>query len=293
VPQRQPLPPALRRRLFLGSTAVRDGLLTERRLRSKRVRRVLRDVYADALLTVDHGVRIAAADLVLPDLVAIAGRSAAWLHGVRLAGPNDAVEVVAEKTVRRHPRSGVDVHTGGLPSTDVEQVGSLRVTTPARTCVDLARWYDEDAAITFLDAILSARLVTVADLDRQLAGSAGRGLVRAERLLSLADGRSESPRESVLRLRVIRAGLPPPEPQIEVWHNGTLVARVDLGWREARTALEYDGAWHGAPGQLAGDRRRLNALVAAGWTVIHVTAADLHDLSAVLAQVRQALRSAA
>ena len=54
-------------------------------------------------------------------------------------------------------------------------------------------------------------------------------------------------------------------------------------------AVEYDGAWHGRPGQLAGDRRRLDALVAAGWRVVHLTAADLHDPAGVLAAVTAAL----
>ncbi|MEP6697029.1 MAG: hypothetical protein ABJA34_09150 [Pseudonocardiales bacterium] len=97
----------------------------------------------------------------------------------------------------------------------------------------------------------------------------------------------------MLRLRVIRAGLPPPEAQIEVWHDGQFVARVDLGWHGAKVALEYDGAWHGAPGRLAGDRKRTNALVPTGWIVIYVTAADLRDLSGILVRVRQALRAAA
>jgi len=231
--------------------------------------------------------------MVMPELVAIAGRSAAWLHGVRLAGPRDPVELVAEEDVRRHPRGGLTVHTGWLPETDVVRLGRFRATTPARTCVDSARWHDEEAAIELVDALLSARLVRPADLDRQVAASVGRGLTRAHRILPLADGRAESPPESRLRLKVIRAGLPPPEPQIEVWHKGEFVARVDLGWRKAKVGLEYDGSWHGAAGQLASDRKRLNALVAAGWTIIFVTSADMRDLSPILTHVRQALRSAA
>lgn len=293
VRARAPLPASLRRGLFLGSGAVREGLLTPSQLRSSSVRRILHDVYADASLGVDHGIRIAAADMVMPELVAIAGRSAAWLYGVRLAGPKDPVEVVAEEHVRRHPRGGIKVHTGRLPAADVQQVGRFSATTPARTYVDVARWHDEGAAIAFIDAMLSASLVTAADLELQLKGSAGRGLLRARNLIYIGDGRAESPPESVLRLRVTRAGLPPPEPQIQVWHQGKFVARVDLGWRDARVALEYDGAWHADTGQLARDRARLNALVAAGWTVIHVTAADLRDLSGIFMQVRQALSAAA
>jgi very-short-patch-repair endonuclease len=59
--------------------------------------------------------------------------------------------------------------------------------------------------------------------------------------------------------------------------------------RRSRIAIEYDGAWHGAPGQLARDRRRLNELVAAGWTVLHVTATDLHDPRALVEKVVQLL----
>ncbi len=63
------------------------------------------------------------------------------------------------------------------------------------------------------------------------------------------------------------------------------MARVDLAFPEQRVAVEYDGAWHGDPGQLTRDRRRLNALVAAGWTVLHVTAADLRQPEDLVARV--------
>ena len=67
--------------------------------------------------------------------------------------------------------------------------------------------------------------------------------------------------------------------------DGRFVARVDLAFPEHRVAVEYDdGAWHGAPGQLTRDRRRLNALVAAGWIVLHVTAADLRQPEEIVAR---------
>ena len=57
----------------------------------------------------------------------------------------------------------------------------------------------------------------------------------------LADGRAESPGESVLRLRCIECGLKV-EPQVEVWVGGFLVARLDLASVELLLAVEYDGA---------------------------------------------------
>jgi very-short-patch-repair endonuclease len=71
--------------------------------------------------------------------------------------------------------------------------------------------------------------------------------------------------------------------------DGRFVARVDFAWPEHKLALEYDGLWHAEPGQFAKDRRRLNRLQAAGWRVVFVTAADLHDPERLLARIAAAL----
>jgi hypothetical protein len=61
------------------------------------------------------------------------------------------------------------------------------------------------------------------------------------------------------------------------------------GFPEQRLAVEHGGAWHGQPGQLPRDRRRLNRLTAAGRRVLAVTAADLHDAVGLLARIVAAL----
>jgi very-short-patch-repair endonuclease len=73
--------------------------------------------------------------------------------------------------------------------------------------------------------------------------------------------------------------------------DGTgFVARVDFAWPEAKVAVEYEGRWHGeSPQQVAADRRRLNRLTAAGWTVVFVTAADLHRPDEVIRRIAAAL----
>jgi very-short-patch-repair endonuclease len=88
-----------------------------------------------------------------------------------------------------------------------------------------------------------------------------------------------------VRLLVLAAGLPAPVAQFEVRAGGRFVARVDFAWPEQRLALEYDGLWHAEPGRFARDRQRLNALTAAGWRVVFVTAADLHRPAALLARL--------
>lgn len=79
-------------------------------------------------------------------------------------------------------------------------------------------------------------------------------------------------------------------PQFSVRVDGAFVARVDFAFPEQRLAIEYDGLWHGEPGQFARDRRRLNRLFAAGWRVVFVTTADLHRPHAIVHRIAEALR---
>ena len=75
-------------------------------------------------------------------------------------------------------------------------------------------------------------------------------------LAPLADARSQSPGESILRLRWLDCGtLPPPTPQLEV--PGPFGSYfLDLGVAGLRYAAEYDGAeWHG-PDKREHDRKR-------------------------------------
>jgi very-short-patch-repair endonuclease len=58
------------------------------------------------------------------------------------------------------------------------------------------------------------------------------------------------------------------------------VARADLGYRDKRVLVEYDGAWHWA--QRAADERRRQAMRDLGWTVIVVTSDDYYKTPAEL-----------
>ncbi len=95
-----------------------------------------------------------------------------------------------------------------------------------------------------------------------------------------------------MRLLVHSSRLPPPIAQFDVrGAAGQFIARVDFAWPDAKVAVEYEGMWHGQPQQVAPDRRRLNELTAAGWTVVLVTAADLRDRVQVIARIAAALES--
>ncbi|MGH3510630.1 MAG: hypothetical protein ACRDPI_10455 [Nocardioidaceae bacterium] len=85
-----------------------------------------------------------------------------------------------------------------------------------------------------------------------------RGVVQLRALAPLADPRSESAGESVLRLRWLDVGtLPPPTPQVSVEIDGVEVARIDLAVPELLFGAEYDGeAHHSTDEDRAHDRSR-------------------------------------
>ncbi|GHE10751.1 endonuclease domain-containing protein [Klenkia taihuensis] len=275
-------------RVFLGRTARERGWLTPEQLRSAAWRRVMRGVYADAGLADTHGLRLAAARLVLPPAAVVAGRSAAWLLGVReAADAATPVEVLVPRDRRFGPVTGLRVRQGVVDPVDVTELRGLRFTTGLRTASDVARWEPTLEAVVLVDLLLARDVVQHAELRTRVAGlGTGPGARRAVQAVQLADRRAESPQESRTRVVLSQAGFTV-VPQFEVRDDdGRWVARVDLALPELRIAVEYDGAWHGEGGQLAKDRRRLNRLTEAGWLVLHLTAADLRRPEEVVARLR-------
>jgi hypothetical protein len=132
-------------------------------------------------------------------------------------------------------------------------------------------------------AVRTTELTTVAD------GGTGRwGVAKVRRAVSLVDPRAESAPESRVRVAFVVAGLEP-VPQYEVRAGDVLLGRVDFAWPEQRLAVEYEGAHHFDGMQIVRDDARYERLIAAGWRVIRLSAADLRDMDAVVARVREEL----
>jgi hypothetical protein len=128
-------------------------------------------------------------------------------------------------------------------------------------------------------------------IDRAVGGQWGSR--RVKRAFALADGRAMSPPESWLRVALYLSDLPRPIPQYQVYENGTYLGKVDFAWPEAKLIVEYEGAYHFDELQIHRDDRRYERLVAAGWRVIRLSAADMHDLDKVIDRIRAALLAAA
>ncbi|MFY1625340.1 hypothetical protein ACN268_19380 [Micromonospora sp. WMMD735] len=163
--------------------------------------------------------------------------------------------------------------------------------SPALAAWETAAWLDPVRAVGIVDSLLGRGLTSPAALAEIATRFADRrGGVRARRVFELSDPAAQSPPESHLRVRLVLAGLPRPVAQHPVRLPSGLVLHPDLAWPEFRVAVEYDGRWHSDPEQLHRDRRRLNHLIAAGWTVLHVTSRRLRDdFPAVAGEVRMVL----
>jgi hypothetical protein len=148
--------------------------------------------------------------------------------------------------------------------------------------------------VPLLDAVAHRTGVGVGQVEE--VARAHRGARNCRRLplaLGLMDDGAESVRESLLRLVVVEAGFPRPVTQYEIRDgSGRFVARVDLAWPDLRVALEYDGAYHDDPAQIAADRRRLNGLHACDWSSLVIDRSQFRDEARVVALVR-AMRTAA
>lgn len=230
------------------------------------------------------GRRIQALRLVLPADAVLAGQAAAYAHGVQVWHAA-LIEVIHRRHLRDRP--GVRLRRDRLSPEEICSTALGLATSPSRTAYDLARHPSTDEAVARVDAILRATGTSVAQVLRLLDDQpGGRGVRRARRVLLLADPRAESPRESVLRVRLVRAGLPAPVPQHVVRdRDGRFIARLDLAWPELKIGIEYDGGHHRDPVQHSRDLARHNRLRAAGWTVLQVDSAQLarwDDLMAAL-----------
>jgi hypothetical protein len=230
-------------------------------------------------------VRIRAASLmkiVPPDCV-VCDRHAAWIHGAAMAlAPNEHVELRPISVFRpsgngRLRNALADSGERNLQPRDITVVDGVQLTTPLRTAADLGRQRNRDRALAGLDVILRLG-VDRGELVQEIPRYRGmRWVTRLRELAPLADGRSQSPGESVLRLRWLDLSLPTPTPQVPVVLPGGRTIYLDVGNEELLFAGEYEGVeWHSSPEQRQHDRsRRLEAERHRNWLIEPVVAANV------------------
>ena len=258
---------------FIGSAALAAGTLTRYALRTRFIA-MHHDVYIAKDTDVTAVLRAKACWLRSRGHGVLAGFSAAALHGSRWIDPNRPATMI-DTNRRRTP--GITVWADEIDDNEICVIEGMRVTTPVRTALDLARRYPVDVAVVAIDALTRATRLKVPDIESAAQRYPGRrGRKRALVTLGLVDPGAESPPETRTRLLIVRAGFPRPQTQIPVYDKyGALIGVVDMGWRQLKIAVEYEGDQHRTSRRVFHkDIKRIDALIEQGWLVIRVTSVD-------------------
>ncbi len=286
---------------FTAAMAKAEGISSERLrglTRRGYLRRIIKGVYVASQVPDSTALRCLALALIVPEDCVVVDRHAGWLNDAEMVlAPGEHIEprpisVFRPSGMGRLRNGLTDSGERNLLDTDVMELHGIRLTTPLRTACDLGRVRFTDRAIAGLDAMLRLGVFSPEQLLAEVERFRRMRWVTTLRAIApLADGRAQSPGESVLRLRWIETRLPTPVPQFEVWRHGRLLAILDIATGTIRYAAEYDGVeWHTSEEQQLHDRERRSALLEEDW-IVDVFVRD--DLFGPQAQPGLRLRSGA
>lgn len=223
-----------------------------------------------------HLVRARAVlDAASPDAV-LSHQSAAIVHDIDLWITSlTAVHLTRNRQGGGSRSTTRHLHCTSLLPGETALVRGLRVTTPARTVVDLMRTLTFEQSVVAGDHALRAGLCSSEDLAATDPRTARR---RVASILALLDGRSESVGESRSRVLMIREQLPIPDCQANLYSpRGKHLGRVDFLFAEQGVVGEFDGrSKYGRlvpDGQVPADvvwaeKKREDAIRSAGWEVV-------------------------
>jgi hypothetical protein len=256
---------------FTTESALRTGLTYDqlhRLVARDLLRHPVRGVYVATQVPDSIPLRCACLRLVVPEDAIVVDQHAGWLHGAEMVlAPGEHLHLRPTSMFLPSGRGRLrnKLSSSGernlLPE-DIMELGGVRISTPIRTAWDLGRRRSTERSLAALDQMLRLRVFSKEHLVAGVDRFRGMRWVTTLRVMApLADPRAESPPESVLRLRWIEVRLPAPEPQLEVWDAGELLAWLDLANERLRFAAEYDGIeWHSSPQQRDHDRGRRTAV---------------------------------
>lgn len=184
----------------------------------------------------------------------------------------------------------VDVHSIVLESTG--EARFVSVLSEPWLLVTLATVVGLDDIVALADAMRWRAHSEGRELDFSAALAEGRaGSARAARALSLSELGVRSRPESLLRLNLARAGLPPATVAHTITGQGWS-ATPDLAWPQFKVLVEYEGDGHRTSArQFSHDVQRFERYADAGWQAIRATKLDLFsEFDELVARVASRLR---
>lgn len=177
--------------------------------------------------------------------------TAAAIHDLPVLEPwPKVVHTIVGKTAGGSSTKGIARHAIPLDDGDIVEVDGLRVTSLARTVIDLAATLPLLGAVAAADRALRvdrfghrAPLVTIEQLRRRWEDMLPfRNHTRVLRALDLADGLSGSPLESVSRVNMCLIGVPKPVLQQSFSDGHGWIGDTDFWWEAFNLVGEADGA---------------------------------------------------
>lgn len=199
-------------------------------------------------------------------------------------------------------RRGIIGHAVLAWADEIETVDGIRISSRSRTWLDMARRLSESELVCMGDQLIRVPRVefenrtepfdTLEGLRSLVARHPNlQGVVRARAALERMRVGADSAPESLLRLAVEDAGLPEPQLQLPLRDSDTFGPTADLGYRQRRLAIQYDGGHHLLEAQIFSDKRRDKAFEAAGWTVVVFGRNDLADgFERAIREIKRAMR---
>lgn len=198
-----------------------------------------RAVWESADPAARHAMRVRAMVLVASTDAVVSHTSAAVLHGLPLRSHcRRLLHLTRPRVLGSRAEGGVKHHGAPLPTEDVTILDGIRVTTLARTALDVAREHGPRDGLIVADRTLKLGAQRQ-DLRRALEPMWCWPHVRAARQVAdLADAGADNPGESLLRLMVVELGHGLPQTQSRIEVDGRLFF-VDC--RLGRHLFEFDG----------------------------------------------------
>ena len=258
----------------------------DRQVRAGALHREHRGVYVVGHMALAPMAREAAALLACGRDGVISHRSAAYLWGLLDASPGEVDVTLVGRRCR--PKRGVKIRTVGRLS-DIRRKGAIRLTSPARTIVDLAAESDDHELERLIARGREKRLLRDGELEAALARAGKRhGVARLRALLRTEAGQAMTRSEVERRCRRLLEAARLPQPKVNRRIAGY---EVDFLWPQQRVILEVDTiTFHGHRRAFEWDRRKTMALEDAGYHVIRVTRRQLaEDPYWVIAHIARAL----
>ena len=227
-----------------------------------------RSVYQLGVFGGPYGDEMAAL-LACGPRVVLSHWTAAWVFELcrRAGGP---IHVTVEEGLAGR-RPGIRPHrTTALPTCDVVVRHGLRVTTPARTLLDLAASTPRTQLERLTEEAQVQRLASPAEILAVIERGARRPGVRKLRaVLDFIDEPLFTRSEAEKRLRGLCRSAGLPMPRMNVKRAGW---EVDAVWDTQRLVVEVDGyGVHSPRSQFERDRRKDADLMLAGYRVLRIT----------------------